>query len=266
MLSQDLLEAATAEYKRGKIEESYSIVNEIVEARPTAEAFMLRADCLHKMGEFNAALEDYDRARINGYDGELLMLNRGICKTSLGLYEEAKQDLVTFMQDHTNDARPYYWIGSIEYMMEEPKSAMRYLDQAIYLDSSYAEAYYLRGAAFADMGKTLAAFEDFKACYDMRPDMLRAKMYMATLLMDIGNYQQASEMLSELRLENIDFVAEVLYYRGHAFFNLHDLDGACNDWVEAAQLGDEDAEASYKKACRDKSGIPRLKRKSYIQF
>lgn len=264
--AQDLLEAATAEYNRGKVEDSYAMVNEIVEARPSAQAYMLRGDCLHKMGQLSAALDDYDRARINGYSGEEFPLHRGICKAGIGLYEEAKQDLISYLHEHGDDPRPYYWIGSVEYMMMEQKAALRYLDQAILLDSSYADAFYLRAATSADMGKTLAAFEDFKMAYGLNPELHRAKMYMAAMLIDLGNYQQAVELLSELKSIKTDFAAEVLYYRGHALFNLHDLDGACNDWVEAAQLGDADAEASYKKGCRDKSGVPRIKKRSYVQF
>jgi tetratricopeptide (TPR) repeat protein len=263
---QDLLEAALADYKRGDVEDSYTLVNEIIEAKPTATAYMLRADCLHKMGKLGPALDDYDRARINGYTGDEFSLHRGICKASIGLYEESKQDLMVYLHEHPDDAKAYYWIGSVEYMMMEQKAALRYLDEALLLDSAYADAYYLRAATFADMGKTLAAYEDFKTALNLKPELLRAKMYMATLLMDLGNYQQAVEILSEVSLEKIDFLSELLYYRGHAYFNLHNLDGACNDWVESAQLGDEDAEASYKKACRDKAGVPRLKRKNYIQF
>lgn len=232
----------------------------------TPEMYMLRADCRHKMGNFAEALDDYDRAKILGYDKDDIYLNRGICKVSLALYESAKIDLTNYLQRHEEDPKGYYWLATIEYMMMEHKASLRYLAEAIYLDTTYAEAYYLRAANYADQNKMNLAFEDFQTAYALKPTENRSKMNMAVIMLDMGQFKNAAELLSELRLENIDFKAEVLYYRGEALYNLHDMEGACGDWVEAANLGDVDAENNYKKLCIDKKDKPRFKRRLYVQF
>jgi hypothetical protein len=46
---------------------------------------------------------------------------------------------------------------------------------------------------------------------------------------------------------------------------LHDLEGACIDWSESAQLGDRDAQHNHKKVCAEKGKLKNKKR-TYFQF
>jgi tetratricopeptide (TPR) repeat protein len=263
---QSAYDQALEYYAAGKYELAMTTVELDIVEKATPEMLMLRADCRHKLGHFAEALEDYDRAKILGFEKDELYLNRGICKTSLALYESAKIDLSNYMQRHEEDARGYYWLATIEYMMMEHKASLRYLSEAIFLDSTYADAYYLRAANYADQNKMNLAFEDFQMAFELKPTEHRSKLNMAIIMLDMGQFKNAMELLSELRLENLDFKAEVLYYRGEALYNLHDMEGACGDWVEAANLGDTDAESNYRRLCIDKKDKPRFKRRLYVQF
>ena len=264
--AQSAYEQAQEAFKMNDYERALASSNIQIAQFPSPEALMLRADCYHKLGEYSKALDDYDRARLAGYGQDDLYLNRGICKISMSLFDDAKMDLMNYLQRHEDDAKSYYWMATLEYMRMENKACLRYVDEAIWLDSTYADAYYLRAANFAEQKKYNLALEDFQEAYTQNPKLHRAKMNMATILLDMGQFRNAVEILSELKLEDIDFTAEVLYYRGEALYYKHDMEGACGDWVEAAQLGDVDAEANYKRLCIDKNDKPRFKRRSYIQF
>lgn len=264
--AQSAYDQAKELYLSGEYSKAIAAVEIDMAQQPTPEMYMLRADCRHKLSNFAEALDDYDRAKILGYGKDDIYLHRGICKVSLALYESAKIDLTNYLQRHEEDPKGYYWLATIEYMMMEHKASLRYLSEALFLDSTYAEAYYLRAANYADQNKMNLAFEDFQTAYALKPAEHRAKMNMAVIMLDMGQFKNAAELLSELRLENVDFKAEVLYYRGEALYNLHDMEGACGDWVEAANLGDSDAENNYKKLCIDKKDKPRFKRRLYVQF
>lgn len=253
-------------YHQARYGDARSILDSLLNKAEDARSFMLRADCLHKEESFDAALDDYNRAALFGYSKDDLYLNRGICKTSLHLYDEARIDLMTYLARHETEPTPYYWVGVVEYMTMQNRAAIRYLDEAIYLDSAYTAAYYLRGAAFVEQGKNLLAMEDFTEAYQLDPQLHRAKFHMALLYLDMGQDSRAIETLSELKLESTDYLSEILYYRGLAMFNLHDLEGACNDWIEASSMGDEEAEYSYKHVCLRKDGRPKLKKKHYVEF
>ncbi len=230
------------------------------------EAYKLRADCFQKLGENALAHEDYDRARLHGYNSEDLYLNRGICKTSLSMFDDARQDLIVYVEKNQEDARGYYWMANLEYMNMDNKACLRYVDEALFLDSTYADAYYLRGAVYVEQGKTNFALEDFETAYSLDPRLFRAKLNIAVLLIDAGQYENALEVLVELKTEPIDFIAEVLYYSGETHYMLHDMEGACAEWRESAALGDKDAESNFKKICMDKSGKVRFKKRNYAEF
>lgn len=255
-------------YVAGEYEKAVPQLSELLTSTDlkNGEAYKLRADCFQKMGENGMAREDYDRARLYGYDLDDLYLNRGICKTSLSMFEDARQDLIVYVEKNQEDARGYYWMANLEYMNMDNKSCLRYVDEALFLDSTYADAYYLRGAVYVEQGKMNFAFEDFEMAYSLDPHLFRAKLNIAVLLLDAGQYQNALELLVELKTEPIDFIGELLYYSGEALYMLHDMEGACDEWREAASLGDKDAENNFKKICLDKSGKVRFKRRNYAQF
>jgi tetratricopeptide (TPR) repeat protein len=262
---QSPIAIAQQHYNQGNFEQAISAATVAIGGESIAEAYYCRANAHHKLGHFTEALDDYDRARINGYSDDELYLHRGICKVSLMMYESARIDLMQHLEYHPEDPKPYYWLATIEYMNMENKSSLRYLDEALAIDTTYADAYYLRAANMAELNKTNLALEDFQSALQSNPKLLRAKFHMAVLLIGMGQYEHAFELLSELRLESIDFVSEVLYYRGEVLYYLHDLDGACADWNESAQLGDRDAQHNHKKVCAEKGKLKNKKR-TYFQF
>jgi tetratricopeptide (TPR) repeat protein len=117
----------------------------------------------------------------------------------------------------------------------------------------------------AEMKRSNLALEDFQLALHFNPKLLRAKFHMAVLLIGMGQFENAIELLSELQLENADFISEVLYYRGEALYYLHDMEGACIDWKESAQLGDRDAQHNLKKVCGEKGKL-KNKTKTYFEF
>jgi tetratricopeptide (TPR) repeat protein len=265
-LAQSALEQAKEAYALGDYAKALNASDLQVQQHPTPEAYMVRANCLQKLGDYSMALGDYDQAKSTGYAESDLLLNRGICKISMQLFEAARMDLISYVQLNEGDAKGYYWLATLEYMCMENKACERYINEAISIDTMYAEAYYLRAANFADQKKNNMALEDFQLAYALQPELKRAKLNMAIIMLDMGQFRSAMELLDELKLEKTDFVAEILYFRGEAFYYKHDMEGACGDWVEAAQLGDTDAEAMYKKLCIDKKDKPRFKRRNYFQF
>jgi tetratricopeptide (TPR) repeat protein len=262
--AQDTLAVMHDLYAQGQFEQVLVTLSATETKDP--KKLKLKADCYQKLGELNGALDYYEKASLHGYHQADIYLNRGICKVSLGYFDDAKIDFMNYLERVPTDAKAYYWIATTEYMVMENRASMRFLDQAIELDSAYAEAYYLRGANYIELHKPLFALEDFQKAYELNPGLHRAKFNIAVLMLDMENYKGALELLSELKLESHDFTEEVLYYRGETYFRMHDTEGACMEWREAQLLGDEDAKYNYEKLCLDKDGKPKFKRRSYAEF
>lgn len=262
---QSALVLAQQHYEAGRYDQSITAASVAIGEDADPEAYFCRANAHHKLGHFTEAVEDYDRARINGFSGDELYLHRGICKISLMTYDAARMDLMNHLENHPDDPITYYWLATVEYMGMENKASLRYLDEALALDSSYADAYFLRAANMAELNRNNLAIDDFQLALQYNPKLLRAKFHMAVLLIGMGQFENAVEMLSELQLENVNFISEVLYYHGEALYYMHDLEGACADWKESAQLGDRDAQHNLKKVCGEKGKL-KNKKKTYFAF
>ena len=262
--AQSPINIAKDHYAAQRYEQAIQAATVAIGGESSAEAYFCRANARHKLDLFTEALDDYDRARLNGYSNDDLYLNRGICKVSLKMYEAARLDLMHYLEYNQEDARPYYWLATVDYMNMENKPSLRYLEEALAIDSTYADAYFLRAANMIELNDKGSAIDDFRMALQYDSKMYRAKFHMAILLKGRGQYDQALQLLSELRLEDTDFISEILYYRGEVLYYMHDFEGACKDWNESAQLGDRDAQQNYKRVCADKRKMK--KKKTHFEF
>jgi len=227
---------------------------------------LLIADCHQKMGEFHTALTQYNLAERRGCTDEKLLLHRGICFMSLQDFESGVIDLTTYLRKNEGDPSAYYWLGELEYRRMENKFSLDYLDEALKLDSSYRDAYFLRGANYVELRRYQLAYEDFAEVFQLDPEMYRAKYYMAMCAVEMTQYETAIELLSELILEDTGFPADVFSLRAEAHYLQREYEDACADWDEAAQLGDDGAKENFKQVCTEKSGKPRFRKKGYFEF
>ncbi|MFM9005373.1 MAG: tetratricopeptide repeat protein, partial [Flavobacteriales bacterium] len=250
----------------GQYEEVIYNLDSMIRSQPTAENYFLRDDSKHKLKNFSGALTDYDAAKMKGYVGTELFLHRGICRVSLQMFSGAREDLNTYIGFNERSAKAYYWLGAADYMEVENYASIEKLDVAIMLDSAYADAYYLRAANYAELRKYNKALADYGAALTHSPQLYQARLNMARVYLETSNYQSAEEILSELRLEPIDFVSDVYYYRGEARYRMKDEEGACKDWKEAAGEGDLDAKESYEAVCLNRDGKPKYKKQTYFEF
>lgn len=227
---------------------------------------LLIADCYQKLGELHSALTHYNQAERKGCADDKLFLNRGICFIALQDFDSGVVDLTSYLRKNENDPVAYYWLGELEYRRMENKFSLDYLDEAIKLDSSYRDAFFLRGANHVELRRYQLAYEDFAEVFQLDPEMHRAKYYMAMCAVEMTQYETAIELLSELILEDTGFPADVFSLRAEAHYLQREYEEACADWEEAANLDDAGARENFKQVCTDKSGKPRFRKKGYFQF
>ncbi len=266
LLGQSTLEQNLTLYREGQFETALRNLDSIILHQPSGENYFLRADCKHKLKNFSGALTDYDAAKMKGYAGPDIFLHRGICRVSMQMLSGAREDLNSYLGFNEKSSKAYYWLGVADYMEVENFASIEKLDMAIMLDSAYAEAYYLRAANYAEIRKFNKALADYSSALKCSPDLYQAKLNMARVYLETSNYQSAEELLSELRLEPVDFIAEVYYYRGEARYRLKDEEGACKDWREASNMGDSDAKESFDSVCLNRDGKPKYKKQTYFEF
>lgn len=248
-------------YQQGK----YTDVLTSLYDQDGAEAAMLKADAHQKLGQFNEALMQYNRAEELKYAGADLYLHRGICLFSLNRFDDAQADLLRAREQSPSESRIPYYFAAMAYQENDFKRAMLYLNDALTLAPDYFDALYLMGAVHYEMGKPALAQKAFENCLNLRNDE-RSRLNLATMMLEQKQYKMAFEHFDVLVNSSDDEVARDAYYqRGVSRYETRDFKGACEDWANAADLGDTDAQTYGTTLCEGRGKL--RKRKSvYVAF
>jgi tetratricopeptide (TPR) repeat protein len=243
---------------------------EVIAALPeptTVSQMMLRADAHHKLGAFNDALDFYEAAEAAGCDSFELYLHRGICLFSLEAYDEARDNLSAAYDIDTGDRRIPYYFAAAAYMQNRFKEAERYLDDALERFPDYFDAHYLKGAVLLEQGFAAEAADAFTFCNALKPDDQRSKLNIAMALLAEEDYTKARDLLDEVVHDAQDDVLRDAYYqRGVCRYRTHDDKGACEDWANAGDLGDREAQELNTTVCMGKRKRVKERRGVYVAF
>jgi tetratricopeptide (TPR) repeat protein len=142
----------------------------------TAQAYVTRATSYVEIGEYIQAVADYSVAIKLQPDNTEALYQRGLIYAQLQRYEEAIRDLKLATRLAPEHPQGFVALGRAYYFKSEPdySAALANLTSAIKLDSSYAEAYYLRGLVHAAMSNLGSALKDFDTAIQREPGFAEA--------------------------------------------------------------------------------------------
>jgi hypothetical protein len=115
------------------------------------------------------------------------------------------------------------------------EKAIEYLNNAIKLEPSYAEAYYNRGNAYNKPGQYNRAIEDFNEAIRLNPYYALAYVNRGNAYLKLEQYDRAIKDFNEAIRLNSGY-AEAYYNRGLAYFNLKQYARTIEDCNEAIRL------------------------------
>jgi predicted Zn-dependent protease with MMP-like domain/Tfp pilus assembly protein PilF len=122
------------------------------------------------------------------------------------------------------------------------EEALGWLDEAIRLNPSGAEARNGRGEILWDQGRADEALEEFSRAVELCADFYAGHLNRLEILVEeFGECEQALDFADELLQRNCDraLQAEIFYLKAKALFYLEDLDGALFLLRRAMRQGDE---------------------------
>ena len=126
-----------------------------------------------------------------------------------------------------------------------PDEQIRFYNEAIRLQPSYAEAFYNRGIAHKAKGDMVGALKDYNEAIRLKPDYANAFDNRGTVRQALGDLDGALKDHTEaIRLKPTD-IAVTFLNRGTARQSLGDSEGALGDYNEAIRIKPNYAEANY---------------------
>jgi len=166
-----------------------------------ADAFLARGASKANLGHYNDAIIDYLKAKNLGLNSSILYSNLGFSNYQLKQIDSANNYLQKALSLDSTNANAYRWIGDIKYDKNDNKGAADEYTKAINYNGN-APNYFSRGLAFYYLKNYVKAIQDMDKAVELNPN--------------VGQYY---------------------YDRGDTKEMINDNDGACNDWKIAKVKG-----------------------------
>ncbi len=133
------------------------------------EARLLRAEALLKMQQYNEAQEDIDAILAQNPDEEAALLLRGKVREATGQTEPAEADYRNVTELNPFNEQAFLYLGQLYITQEKYVEAIELFDEAIELNSNFAQAYHERGRAKLLNGDKDGSVEDMKKGLELNP-------------------------------------------------------------------------------------------------
>lgn len=166
-------------------------------------------------------------------------------------------DIQGFIKNEENypDAEAEFYLGVGLHGENQPSAAIEHYSAAIRLKPEFAEAYFNRAIAKADLGMFSEAIEDYDRAIESRPKFVKAyvnrghiKTRLGRLKEAVGDFDQASRLSSEH--------VEAYTNRGHALTLLGRHEEAIEDYNRAIELKPEEETYNNRGITKVKLGYP----------
>lgn len=221
----------------------------VVEQFPDSpKGWFNRGYARHTLGEYRAAIADYDRAIALNPDHPKLWSNRGFTRFALGDRAGALADFSRELEARPDDTDSRYWRGNV--LASLGRHAEAEADFSVVIDGNPAdfEARVRRGLVRTSSGDFPGAEADFSAAISLRPSVADTYFNRANVRAAMKRWDDAiADYSTVLRLSAND--RDALYARGIASHLKGDADAACADLRRASSLGAARADSAIVRIC-----------------
>lgn len=136
--------------------EEYGLDEDLLEGR--ADSYDEMGMTGHALADINKAMDLTDERNYPYY----YCLRSEIYRYA-GMYSEAIDDLVKYIERYPTDAYGYYAMGLCKELSGDPDGAMEDYNEGIAVDEDYPYIYLMRGSLYLKNGETEKAMDDFRA-------------------------------------------------------------------------------------------------------
>ena len=146
--------------------------------------------CYRRLGETELAIREYSRSLELKETSEVYR-NRGLCFTTVKLYDKAVLDFTRAIKLPPGDKRLYRERGSAYQALEEYKKAQADYEKALELEPADAELYTTLGDVQERLGEVQEALQSYQKAIQIDPNCARAYNNRGVLYAHQGEYQKA---------------------------------------------------------------------------
>jgi tetratricopeptide (TPR) repeat protein len=190
-------------------------------------AYNGRGIAYFKLGRYQEAIEDLNKALRIRPDFDAAYNNRGIVYVDLGRYQEAIEDLGQVIRIRPDYAEAYNNLGAVYGQLGRWQEAVKVCVQAVKIKPDYAEAHSNLGFAYSQLGRWQEAIEAYRQAIKMDPDLALTYNHLGTALAKLDRWPEAVESYQQAIRIQPDYA--------EAYNNLGIVMKAQGDYVRAME-------------------------------
>ncbi len=240
-------------YEKEKNEKKFvENLNKAISLKPDLlDALYKRGTYYYNKKKIGLAIKDFEKIysiKPTYKNDILLYLARGYSKTN-----KCDKALVFFNEylkkTHSRDSELFIEKGICQKKLKNYKKAISSFNKAIALDNKNVKAYVERALLYSETGKDRMAERDFSKAIELDKKNPLPYFKRGVIKFEKQKYKEALEDLNKaVKYAKKNVPAEYYYYRGACYFNMGEVNKACNDLTKASDMG-------YKKAAQQKKEI-----------
>jgi transitional endoplasmic reticulum ATPase len=159
----------------------------------SASAYFNRGVAHYNLGEFDAAVADYDNAASLSPNDARILNNRGDAHYRLKDYASATEEFTRALRMDPTYFKPHFNMGLALSARGDHALAAEWFGRAIMLRPAFGETYVLRAAAYEAMDRLPAAIRDYQKALELEPNRIEAAEQLDRLRMKTGGSEGVSE-------------------------------------------------------------------------
>lgn len=270
--ADDHLKNAQTAYKASEWKIAQAYADSAIAMEPGIPGgYKLRGDIKQRQQDMHGALLDYVKAEKVEPDNARLYVSRSAVHITEERIKEAMRDIEKALDLDDSDPDAWYNRACANYIGRNNDGALRDLERSLDLRPNNADALFLRGVVQGELFKEEEGIVDIQAALELKPDMADGFMSLGVLQFETKQYEAAIATFTKVIDAQDDALKDALYYRADCYYALKNKELACENWREAAKLGENDARFIVKNYCNtEEDKIPkkpvRTRRKSVIEF
>ena len=170
-------------------------------------AYNNRGMAYGEKGDYDHAIEDYNRAIDLEPDYADAYHNRGVAYHQKGDYDHAIVDYDRAIELKSNYVIAYYSRGVAYGDKGDYDHAIEDYNRAIDLEPDYASAYHNRGVSYYQKGDYSCAIEDYNRAIELKPDLAQSYVGRGLARLCLREWERAKADLMIARDKGLDIVA-----------------------------------------------------------
>ena len=197
--------------------------------------------------DYYGAIAQFTKVLMLKPDDAYAYNDRGSCYRMVEKYTEALKDYEEAARKNPNLAFVLNNVGTTRTKLKMYQEALAAFNRALSVDPNFYLAYNNRGVTHSKMSRLDDAMNDFTKAIEINPNYAPAYSNRAGIYFQKGEYEKAK------RCRQGDFTRSEngrrLFKPRNGERNARDLDGACEDWQTARDLGSDLAKNYHSGNC-----------------